>query len=61
MLEMQKHLFHANGRLGLVEHRVVALLVVLLAGSLVAQRLSGALLAVGNDITVEESQLRWKG
>lgn len=42
-------LVHADGLLGLVEHRV-AVVGVLLAGGLVGHRLSGGLLAVRNHV-----------
>lgn len=46
-------LVHADGILGLVEHRLVAVgaVGVLLAGDLVLKGLAGGLLAVGNDVT----------
>ena len=45
---------HADGALGLVEHRLV-LVGVLLAGSLVGEGLAGALLRVRNNVTVLRS------
>jgi len=51
-----RHLFaHADGVLGLVEHRVVAV-GVLLAGGLVARGLGAGLLAVGDDVTAAGCQ-----
>ena len=50
-----RHLFvHAEGTLGLVEHGVV-LVGILLAGGLVGERLSGRLLVVWDGVTVSVS------
>jgi len=51
MLQQQHLLLHAHGALGLVEHGLVAG-VILAAGSLVLEGLAGGLLAVGDGVTV---------
>ena len=52
-----RHLFlvHAHGVLGLVHHGLAARVRILLAAHLVASRLSGRLLGVGDDIAAAGS------